>query len=233
MLVDRCCVWTRFRFAESAPLHKWSFPLNIRLVDHPLAVHFVTHLRDRETKPALFRTLASHLTILLALEATRDLSLRPAPIETPLEPVSGQVLGGPPLVVVPILRAGLGMLQPIVELFPDVAVGYIGLARDHTTAVASAYYCKLPDVSGRVTLLVDPMLATGGSACQAIEAVKEAGGTDIRLLCVVAAPEGVREVTSRHPDVPVIGAALDRELNDQKYILPGLGDFGDRLYGTI
>lgn len=170
--------------------------------------------------------------MVLALEATRDLPTRAVEVRTPLETMQGQTLAGP-LVVVPILRAGLGMLASFVELFPEVSVGYIGLARDHTTAVASSYYCKLPPVAGRVTLIVDPMLATGGSACQAIDAVKAAGGTDIRLVCVVAAPEGVAEVERRHPDVPVLGAALDRELNAQKYILPGLGDFGDRLYGTL
>ena len=192
----------------------------------------MTHLRDVSTPPALFRTLTNHLTVILALEATRDLSLNTVAVETPLEHAEGRVLAGP-LVVIPILRAGLGMLSSFVELFPEVSVGYIGLARDHTTAVASAYYCKLPEVTGRRTLIVDPMLATGGSACQAIEAVKEAGGEDIRLLCVVAAPEGVAEVNGHHPDVAIFGAALDRELNRQKYILPGLGDFGDRLYGTL
>ncbi len=207
--------------------------LNIRIVDHPLVAHFVAHLRDVRTKPALFRTLTNHLTLLLAWEATRDLPLRPLTVETPLERADAQVLAGEPLVIVPILRAGLGMLSSLVEMFPEVSVGYIGLARDHTTAVASSYYCKLPPVAGRRTLLVDPMLATGGSACQAIEAVKEAGGTDIRLLCVVAAPEGVAVVNERHPDVPIIGAALDHALNQNRYIVPGLGDFGDRLYGTL
>ena len=201
-------------------------------MDHPLARHFVTHLRDASTKPPLFRTITNHLTVILALEATRDLPLRSVPVQTPLEAVRGEVINGP-LVVVPILRAGLGMLASIAELFPDVAVGYLGLERDHTTAQASSYYCKLPPLAGRCTLLVDPMLATGGSACQAIDAVKAAGATDVRLLCVVAAPEGVGEVRRHHPDVPIIGAALDRELNAQKYILPGLGDFGDRLYGTL
>jgi uracil phosphoribosyltransferase len=195
--------------------------LNIRVVDHPLCAHLVTHLRDVQTKPALFRTITHHLTTLLALEATRDLPLRGLEVETPLERTSGRVLAGEPLVIVPILRAGLGMLTPFVELFPDVSVGYIGLARDHTTAIASAYYCNLPPVVGRRTLVVDPMLATGGSACQAMDAIKQAGGTDIRLLCVVAAPEGVALVNERHPDVPVIGAVLDRALNANKYILPG------------
>jgi len=206
--------------------------MNIRIVEHPLARHLVTRLRDKATAPAEFRTLTNHLTVILALEATRDLPVIRQQIETPLETMEGDTLPEGP-VVIPILRAGLGMLSAIVDLFPAVSVGYIGLARDHTTAVASSYYLKLPPVAEKPVLIVDPMLATGGSATQAIDAVKEAGGTDIRLVCVVAAPEGVAAVNERHPDVPIIGAALDRELNDQKYILPGLGDFGDRLYGTL
>lgn len=205
--------------------------MSIRIVEHPLGKHLLTHLRDVRTQPALFRTLAGHLTTILALEATRDLSMGSRTVQTPLEETVGETLEGA-LVVVPILRAGLGMLEPILSLFPEVAVGYIGLARDHTTAVASNYYCKLPPLENRTVLLVDPMLATGGSACQAIEAIKADGGVDIRLLCVVAAPEGVEEVTRNHPDVWLYGAALDRCLNEACYILPGLGDFGDRLYGT-
>ncbi|MDX1932334.1 MAG: uracil phosphoribosyltransferase [Capsulimonadales bacterium] len=204
---------------------------NLIVIDHPLARHLVTHLRDETTKPALFRTVSNHLTVLLALEATRDLPTRLQEIRTPLEGMVGEVLAGG-LVVVPILRAGLGMLGPIVELFPEVAVGYIGLARDHTTAVASSYYCKLPPMNERTVLVTDPMLATGGSASQAITAIKKAGATRIRLVCVVAAPEGVARVHADHPDVPIYLAALDRELNPARYILPGLGDYGDRLYGT-
>ena len=206
--------------------------MEIRLVNHPVARHLMTHLRNETTPPALFRTLTNHLTTLLAWEATRDLPTVSAPISTPLEPASGEVLAQG-LVVVPILRAGLGMLPALLELFPDVAVGYVGLARDHTTAIASSYYCKLPPMENRTVLVVDPMLATGGSACQALDEVKGHGAKNIRLVCVVAAPEGVEKVNAEHPDVPIIGAALDRELNDLKYILPGLGDFGDRLYGTL
>ena len=207
----------------------------ITVTAHPLARHLVTQLRDSRTPPAQFRNFSDLLTVILALEATRDLALRTARVDTPLEAMDGDYLATG-IVVVPILRAGLGMLQPILNLFPDVSVGYIGLARDHTTAVASAYYEKLPDLRqtpNRPVLVVDPMLATGGSACQAITAVKAAGGVDIRLVCVVAAPEGVETVNSAHLDVPIYAAALDRELNDVKYILPGLGDFGDRLYGTL
>ena len=209
--------------------------LEITVAKHPLAQHLVTQLRDVKTPPALFRSFSDHLTVILALEATADLKTKKLLVDTPLETMDGTYLASG-IVVVPILRAGLGMLQPILNLFPDVSVGYIGLARDHTTAVASAYYEKLPNLGekpNRPVLIVDPMLATGGSANQAIEAVKTAGGTDIRLVCVVAAPEGVEAVNLAHPDVPIYTAALDRELNETKYILPGLGDFGDRLFGTL
>ncbi|MBV9850735.1 MAG: uracil phosphoribosyltransferase [Armatimonadetes bacterium] len=205
--------------------------MNVTVLQHPLAAHFLTHLRDRTTKPALFRLLCKRLTVLLAVEASAHLALRPRIIETPLEPFEGRVLDEP-LVAVPVLRAGLGMLDPLVEFFPDVSVGYIGLERDEATAVASSYYAKLPRMSGRTTLVLDPMLATGGSADQAIATVKAAGAGQVLMLSIVAAPEGVTRVNAAHPDVPIFTAGLDRGLNDRKYILPGLGDFGDRLYGT-
>lgn len=204
----------------------------LHVLDHPLAAHVITHLRDKTTKPATFRTLCYQISLLLAVEATRSLPTEDKRIETPLEPMTGRVLTHQPLVVVPILRAGLGMVQPFLDIFPDVSVGYIGLERDHATAVARSYYCKLPPVAGRRILLVDPMLATGGSAVQAINVVREAGGTDITLVSIVSSPEGVAEVGRGHPAVSIYTAALDRELNAKKYILPGLGDFGDRLYGT-
>jgi len=203
----------------------------LHLLHHPLAAHFVTHLRDKTTKPATFRSLAYQLSLLLAIEATRDLATTAKAIATPLEPVTGEVLTQP-LVVVPILRAGLGMVQPFLDLFPDVSVGYIGLERDHATAQAHSYYCKLPPLAGARVILVDPMLATGGSAAQALDLVLVAGAVAPRLLCIVAAPEGVATVERAHPSVSIYTAALDRTLNDRKYILPGLGDFGDRLYGT-
>jgi len=203
----------------------------LRILDHPLALHLVTHLRDKTTSPATFRPLCHHLSVLLALEATRDLATREIAVDTPLEPCIGRVLARP-LVVVPILRAGLGMVEAVVSLFPDVGVGYIGLERDHATARARSYYCKLPPLAGARVLLVDPMLATGGSAAQALDVIKRQGGVEIRMLNVVAAPEGVRAVEAAHPDVAIFAGALDRGLNAQKYILPGLGDFGDRLYGT-
>lgn len=204
----------------------------LQVLDHPLAAHLITHLRDRTTKPATFRTLADHLSLLLAIEATRDLRTEARPIETPLEPMTGRVLAHEPIVVVPILRAGLGMVQPFTALFPEVSVGYVGLERDHETAKARSYYCKLPPLAGRQVFLVDPMLATGGSAAAAITVAKEHGATDVRLVTIVSCPEGVAEVERLHPGTRIHTAALDRGLNARKYILPGLGDFGDRLYGT-
>lgn len=203
----------------------------LTVLHHPLASHVLTHLRDRTTKPATFRALAHQIGLLLALESTKDLATRPTPISTPLESFPGQVLAKG-LVVVPILRAGLGMVQPYLDLFPDVSVGYVGLERDHTTAIARSYYCKLPPLQGKRVLCVDPMLATGGSAAQALQVLKDNGGRELALVSIVSAPEGVAAIESTHPDVPIFTGALDRELNAQKYILPGLGDFGDRLYGT-
>ncbi len=206
--------------------------MSVHLLDHPLAAHIMTHLRDVTTKPATFRTLAYQLSLLLAIEATRDLATEEKLIQTPLEAATGRVLPHRPLVVVPILRAGLGMVQPFLDTFPDVSVGYLGLERDHTTAVARNYYCKLPPLAGRRVFLVDPMLATGGSAAQAIGVAKEHGAANPTLVCIVAAPEGVAEVERHHPGTIIHTAALDRTLNAKKYIVPGLGDFGDRLYGT-
>ena len=205
----------------------------LHVLNHPLASHVVTHLRDKTTRPATFRTLCYQITLLLAIEASRDLPLENKSIETPLEPFVGPVLSHQPLVVVPILRAGVGMVQPFLDIFPDISVGYIGLERDHATAVARNYYCKLPPIASHSrVLLVDPMLATGGSAVQAIQIVRAQGASAVSLVSIVSAPEGVAAVEQNFPDVRIFTAALDRQLNAQKYILPGLGDFGDRLYGT-
>ncbi len=204
----------------------------LHVLDHPLASHIITHLRDRTTKPATFRTLTYQISLLLAIEATADIETEDKPIETPLERVTGRVLAHQPIVVVAILRAGLGMVQPFLDIFPDVSVGYLGLERDHTTAVARSYYSKLPPLEGRHVFLVDPMLATGGSAAKALRAVKEHGAVDPTLVCIVSAPEGVAEVEKHHSGTTIHTATLDRALNANKYILPGLGDFGDRLYGT-
>jgi uracil phosphoribosyltransferase len=204
----------------------------IRVLEHPLADHIVTHLRDRTTKPATFRSLAYQLTLLLAIEATRDLPTEAKTVETPLEKATGRVLAQPPFAVVAILRSGVSMVQPFLDLFPDVSVGYVGLERDHDTALARSYYSKLPALAGRRVLVVDPMLASGGSAVQAIEIVKANGGDAPTLVCIIAAPEGLAEVARHHPDTPIHVGVVDRALNARKYILPGLGDFGDRLYGT-
>jgi uracil phosphoribosyltransferase len=203
----------------------------LHVLRHPLASHLMASLRDQATPPGEFRGLAHRLGLLLAMEATRDLPTQAATVTTPLENTAAQRLAHP-LVVVPILRAGLGMVQPFIDLFPDVSVGYVGLERDHATAVAHSYYCKLPPLAGRTVVLVDPMLATGGSAAQALTMLKSHGASALRMVCVVSAPEGVATLHTAHPDVPVFTAAHDRGLNERKYILPGLGDFGDRLYGT-
>lgn len=204
----------------------------LHVLKHPLADHVVTHLRDKTTKPATFRTLAYQLTTLLAIEATRDLATEAREIETPLEKVSSRVLAHEGLVVAAVLRAGVVMVQPFLDTFPDASVGYIGLERDHATAVARSYYSKLPALEGRRVFVVDPMLATGGSASQALALVKSKGAVKPTLVAIVAAPEGVAVVQRDHPDVDIYSAALDRGLNERKYIIPGLGDFGDRLYGT-
>jgi uracil phosphoribosyltransferase len=203
----------------------------LTVLQHPVVDQWMTRLRDRTTEPAQFRVLCKRLTGFLVIEATRDLPTRPLAVETPLETFTGRQLGTD-LVVVPILRAGLGMLEAVTDLFPRITVGYVGLERDHTTAVARTYYCKLPAVRGRTVLIVDPMLATGGSAEAAVDMLLREGASDVRLLSMVAAPEGVKHLQTRFPALAIFTAALDRELNAQKYILPGLGDFGDRLYGT-
>jgi uracil phosphoribosyltransferase len=205
----------------------------LHLLNHSLCAHVVTHLRDRTTKPATFRTLAYQISLLLAFEATRDLATREITVETPLEALPGRVLSEP-IVLVPIFRAGISMVPPFTDLLPDVSVGYIGLERDEDTAVARSYYCKLPPLGSKRVLILDPMLATGGSAVQAIEIVQSHGARlkDLSLVCIVCAPEGVRAVEALDPGIKIYAAALDRELNARKFILPGLGDFGDRLYGT-
>jgi uracil phosphoribosyltransferase len=204
----------------------------LRVLTHPLAAHLLAELRDKNTQPDRFRTLSHSLTTLLAIEATVGLKSKECKVETPLCECDARVLDQG-LAVVPVLRAGLAMLQPIVELFPDVAVGYIGLERHEDTAVAHSYYSKLPKLAGRFTLCVDPMLATGGSASQALDLLKAHGAGPLTMVSVVSAPEGVALLEARHPDVDIVTAALDTGLNDRKYIVPGLGDFGDRLYGTL
>lgn len=204
----------------------------LTVVDHPLAQDLLTRLRDEATPPSVFRTLTKRLTATLILEATRDLPTASREVLTPLEPVQGRVLTAD-LVAVPILRAGLGMLEAVTDLFRTVSVGYIGLERDEETLQPTEYYEKLPPVEGKEVILLDPMLATGGSAVRACQSIKARGPAGLRMVCIVAAPEGVKAMEQAHPEIQVYGAALDRQLNDRGYILPGLGDFGDRLYGTV
>jgi uracil phosphoribosyltransferase len=204
---------------------------SFRLLEHPLAGDLLTRLRDRDTGPAEYRALTRRLGILLVVEATRDMATTASAVDTPLERFQGSKLAKG-LVAIPVLRAGLGLLDAVVGLYPDTVVGYLGMERDEITHLPRDYYAKLPPMAGRRALVVDPMLATGGSGTAAVRYVKEAGADDIVFACIVAAPEGLARLQADHPDVPVISAALDRELNANAYILPGLGDFGDRLYGT-
>ncbi|HYY44649.1 MAG TPA: uracil phosphoribosyltransferase [Actinomycetota bacterium] len=206
--------------------------MNVTVVDHPLAAHLLLALRDERTNPPLFRSLTKRLTTVLMLEATRDLNTKEKTVRSPLEDVTGRSLAQP-IVAVPILRAGLGMLDAVTDLFPEVRVGYLGLERDEATFQPSEYYAKLPDMADAATFILDPMLATGGSANSALSSVKRAGAASVRMISVVAAPEGVKLLQENHPDVHIVTAAIDRELNDQAYIVPGLGDFGDRLFGTL
>src|SRR5918994_766003 len=190
-------------------------------------------LRDARTEPPAFRRAANRISVLLAAEALRDVPAAPATVITPIGPAEGRVVRTD-VVVVPVLRAGLGMLDAVLELLPAARVGHIGLQRDEATAIASRYYSKLPSGLGNsYVLMIDPMLATGGSAVAAIDLIKSAGAATIRMICIVAAPDGVRLVEERHPDVAVYTPVVDRELNPHKFIVPGLGDFGDRLYGTV
>ena len=205
----------------------------LRLVSHPLVQHKLSLLRDRATPTKIFKELVDELATLIAYEATSELTLESTPVETPLERTTGKRVSGKKLTLVPILRAGLGMVEGVARLVPAARVGHVGLYRDHDTLEPVDYYFKVPgDAAERDFFLLDPMLATGGSAAAAVGSLKRAGATRIRFLCLVAAPEGVRRLASAHPDVLVYCAALDRELNDQGYILPGLGDAGDRLFGT-
>ena len=203
----------------------------LKVSSHPLVADSLRGLRDRSTPPDEFRVLARKVITLLLYEATADLPVRHGKVLTPLTEAPAVSIARE-VVAIPVLRSGLGILGPVLELLPRVSVGYIGLERDEETAVARIYYKKLPALEGKVPLLLDPMLATGGSAAQALDLIKEAGGRDPRMVCVVAAPEGVKVIEDRHPEVQIFTAALDQGLNDKAFIVPGLGDFGDRLFGT-
>jgi uracil phosphoribosyltransferase len=205
--------------------------LPLHVSDHPVVQTCLAGLRDEATSPEAFRSLARRAITFLLYEATSDLPRRPATVRTPLGEAPATLVDQE-VVAIPVLRAGLGLLAPVLELLPRVSVGYIGLERDEQTAVARIYYRKLPPLAGKVPLLLDPMLATGGSAVQAVDLIEEAGGRGVRMIAVVAAPEGVRALEERHPGVEVFTAAVDEGLNDRAFIVPGLGDFGDRLFGT-
>jgi uracil phosphoribosyltransferase len=203
------------------------------VVTHPLVQHKLTIMRERETSTAGFRQLLREISLLLAYEVTRDLPMTMRPIETPLEPMEAPALRGKKLALVSILRAGNGLLDGVLELIPSARVGFIGLYRDEETLQPVQYYAKVPaDLAERVTIVLDPMLATGNSSVAAVALLKEKGATDIRFLCLLAAPEGVRRMAEAHPDVRVVTAAVDSRLNDKGYIVPGLGDAGDRMFGT-
>ena len=205
----------------------------LTVVDHPLVRHKVTLLRDRATPTKHFKELVDEIAMLMAYEATRELELEQVTVNTPLESTTGWSVRGKKLTLVPILRAGLGMVEGILRLMPSARVGHIGLYRDHDTLQPVDYYFKVPgDAPERDFFVLDPMLATGGSAVSAIASLKRAGAERVRFLCLVAAPAGVRRLAAAHPDVSIYTAALDRELNADAYILPGLGDAGDRLFGT-
>jgi len=204
-------------------------PLHVS--SHPVVQDCLAGLRNQQTPNEEFRSLARKVITFLLYEATQDLPRRQVTVRTPLAEAPATMVE-PEVVAIPVLRAGLGLLSPVLELLPRVSVGYVGLERDEETAVARIYYQKLPPLTGKVPLLLDPMLATGGSAVQAVDLIREAGGGGTRMICVVAAPEGVRALGAHHPEVEVFTAALDEGLNDRAFIVPGLGDFGDRLFGT-
>ena len=208
-------------------------PVPLHVVEHPLVQDALIELRNTATAPPEFRSAANRISVLLAAEALRDVPSTPTTVQTPLGSADGRAVRGD-VVVVPVLRAGLGMLDAVLELLPTARVGHIGLQRDEATAIASQYYSKLPpNLADSFVLMIDPMLATGGSAVAAIDLLKKAGARVIRMICIVSAPEGVALVAQHHPDVVIYTPVIDKHLNSHKSIVPGLGDFGDRLYGTM
>lgn len=205
----------------------------VTVVDHPLVQHKLTHLRDKNRSTKGFRQILNEIGMLLAYEVTRDLPLEPVIIETPLQPMEGRQIQGKKLVLAPILRAGVGFLDGMLSLVPSARVAHIGLYRDPDTLEAVEYYFKAPsDLADRTVLVLDPMLATANSAIAALDRLKARGASDLRFVCLLAAPEGLAKFQAAHPDVPVWTAAIDSHLNDHGYIVPGLGDAGDRMYGT-
>jgi uracil phosphoribosyltransferase len=205
----------------------------VHLVDHPLVHDALVSLRNKHTPPEQFRRAATRISVLLAAEALRDVATAATTVDTPIGLASGLRIGAD-VVVVPVLRAGLGMLDAVLELVPHARVGHIGLQRDELTAIASQYYSKLPaNLAGSYVVMIDPMLATGGSAVAALDLLRRAGAGAIRIICIVAAPEGIALVERQYPDVLIYTPVVDDRLDERKYIVPGLGDFGDRLYGTV
>ena len=206
---------------------------NVHIMDHPLIHHKLAVLRNKETPVKEFRELINEISGLMCYEATRNLPLMEVDVETPIAVAKCKMLAGKKLAIVPILRAGLGMVDALVDLIPSAKIGHIGLYRNEETLEPVEYFCKLPaDIGDREVFLVDPMLATSGSACDAIRQLKEHGAKHIRFLCIVAAPVGIERVEQAHPDVPVYAAVVDEGLNENGYIVPGLGDCGDRIFGT-
>lgn len=207
--------------------------LKVHVLDHPLIQHKLAMIRDINTQPKDFRDLVEEVSMLMAYEVTRDLPLEDVQVQTPMATTTCQVTSGKALAIVPILRAGLGMVPGMLRLVPNAKVGHIGLYRDHDTLQPIEYYCKLPaDATERRIIVCDPMLATGGSTVKAVDMIKARGVKNIKLMCLIAAPEGVAAVNKHHPDVEIFAAALDSHLNEHAYIVPGLGDAGDRLFGT-
>ena len=208
--------------------------LKVNVIDHPLIQHKLTLMRQKDTGTKDFRELLEEISMFMAYEITRDFPLKEVDIETPVAKCKSKVLAGKKVGVVPILRAGLGMLNGVVNMIPAARVGHVGMYRDPETLKPVEYYCKLPsDVADRTLIVVDPMLATGGSASAALSLIKEKGAQSIILMCLVAAPEGIEVINKEHPDVPVYVAAVDEKLNEHGYIVPGLGDAGDRIFGTL
>ena len=205
----------------------------LHIIDHPMIQHKLTIMRDRETGAKDFRELLKEISLLMGYEVTRDLPLIEVEIETRICPMKAKKINGRKLAIVPILRAGMGMVEGLQMLVPVAKVGHIGLYRNEQTHLPVVYYCKLPeDIQDRLVIITDPMLATGGSACDAIDMLKQRGCTNIRLMCLVGAPEGIAKVQAEHPDVDIYLAAVDERLNENAYIVPGLGDAGDRIFGT-
>lgn len=206
---------------------------NVTIMEHPLIQHKISRLRDKTTGTNEFRTLVSEIAMLMGFEALRDLPTEMVEIETPIETTMQPMIAGKKMAIVPILRAGLGMVDGVLNLVPSAKIGHIGLYRDPETHEPHEYYCKLPEpIEQRTILVVDPMLATGGSGADAITMIKQHGGKNIKFMCIIAAPEGLERLHKEHPDVQIYVGALDRQLNENAYICPGLGDAGDRIFGT-